>query len=86
MRLVRRPAVWMNQTIYTNTIKSTKTLYDIFQAHMNIQTKDGIKEITYYITHDKSPEQWVRDNNILENSYYKTEEGYKNVYKPYTNE
>ena len=66
-----------------NTIKSTKTLYDIFQAHMNIQTKEGIKEITYYITHDKSPEQWVRDNNILENSYYKTEEGYKNAVDEY---
>ena len=66
-----------------DTIRATNSLYDIFQAHMSIQTKDGVKDITYYIMHDETPERWVTNNRIKENTYYQTEEGYKNAIDEY---
>ena len=50
---------------------------------MSIQTTDGTKDITYYIMHDETPERWVTNNRIKENTYYQTEEGYKNAIDEY---
>lgn len=62
-------------------IYNTKTLRDIFQAHLTTEDPEGnVIDKTYFILHgDMTPKEFAEQMHLNKNSYYKDNEGYRDA-------
>ena len=76
--------------IKPSTGNTADSINDLFQISFVIYTKDDLgnlqsEQITKFIKHDVSPEEWIKNQIDTGNKFYKDNEEYRNAIEAYRN-